>query len=83
MLVQKSKIQEKDQKAKKLKLLKRLKILNLWQKQVKMLCQLANYIENISNTKCIYEGRNLKKKPSLEEERTKEQVGLNFEDLKI
>ena len=61
MLVQKSKIQEKDQKAKKLKLLKRLKILNLWQKQVKMLCQLANYIENISNTKCIYEGRNLKK----------------------
>ena len=62
MLVQKSKIQEKDQKAKNLKLLKRLKILTLWQKQVKMLCQLANHIENISNTKCIYEGRNLKKK---------------------
>ena len=62
MLVQKSKIQENDQKAKNLKLLKRLKILTLWQKQVKMLCQLANHIENISNTKCIYEGRNLKKK---------------------
>ena len=78
MLVQKSKIQENDQKAKNLKLLKRLKILPLWQKQVKLLCQLANHIENISNTKCIYEGRKLKKNPSLEEERTKEQVGLKI-----